>query len=68
MKTILVTGGAGFIGSHTCILLLEAGYKIVIIDSFINSSRESLKKVSEICKLSKQEFFNRIKIYNVIYT
>ena len=63
MKTILITGGAGFIGSHTCISLLEGGYKIVIIDSFINSSQKSLKKVSVICKLSKKEFINRIKIY-----
>ena len=36
MKKILVTGGAGFIGSHTCINLLEKGYAVVIFDSFIN--------------------------------
>ena len=50
MKSILVTGGAGFIGSHTCLLLLEKGYVIFIMDSFVNSSNESIKKISEILK------------------
>ena len=36
---ILVTGGAGFIGSHTCVELLDAGYEIAIIDNFCNSIR-----------------------------
>ncbi|WP_409290601.1 UDP-glucose 4-epimerase GalE [Peribacillus sp. SCS-37] len=45
---ILVTGGAGYIGSHTCVELLEKGYEVVVVDSFINSRRESLKRVSEI--------------------
>ena len=44
MGKILVTGGAGFIGSHTCLLLLEKGYELVIIDSLINSSYSSIKK------------------------
>ena len=38
MKAILVTGGAGYIGSHVCLSLLEKGDEIVIIDSFLNSS------------------------------
>jgi UDP-glucose 4-epimerase len=46
--SILVTGGAGSIGSHTCVALLEAGYKIVVVDSFANSKSESLKRVEEI--------------------
>ena len=50
MKSILVTGGAGFIGSHTCLLLLEKGHVIFIIDSFINSSDKSIKRISEILK------------------
>ncbi len=45
---ILVTGGAGFIGSHTCVELLEAGYEVVVIDNLSNSSAESLKRVQEI--------------------
>ena len=48
MNSILITGGAGFIGSHTCLLLLEKCYEIFVIDSFINSSKKSLKKVLSI--------------------
>ena len=44
MKSILVTGGTGFIGSHTCLLLLEKGYEIFVLDSLINSSAKSIKK------------------------
>ena len=40
MQSILVTGGAGFIGSHTCLMLLKQGYEIFIVDSFINSSEK----------------------------
>jgi len=46
--TILVTGGAGYIGSHTAILLIEAGYDIIVFDNFSNSSRESIKRVEKI--------------------
>ena len=45
---ILVTGGAGYIGSHTCVELLQAGYEVVVVDSLINSKEESLKRVQEI--------------------
>jgi UDP-glucose 4-epimerase len=45
---ILVTGGAGFIGSHTCVELLDAGYEIVVLDNFANSSPESLARVKEL--------------------
>ncbi len=48
---ILVTGGAGFIGSHTCVELLNAGYEIVIVDNLYNSSEKSLDRVKELtCK------------------
>ena len=46
--TILVTGGAGYIGSHTSLLLLEAGYDIVILDNLSNSSEESMARVKKI--------------------
>jgi UDP-glucose 4-epimerase len=45
---ILVTGGAGYIGSHTCIELLEAGHELVVVDNLCNSSEESLRRVKEI--------------------
>lgn len=47
-KKILVTGGAGYIGSHTCVLLLEAGYDVVVVDNLSNSSLESLRRVEKI--------------------
>jgi len=45
---ILVTGGAGFIGSHTCVELLNAGYDIVVVDNLYNSSEKSLDRVREL--------------------
>ncbi len=48
MKKILVTGGAGYIGSHTLIELAAAGYEFVVADNFCNSNPESLKRVSEL--------------------
>ncbi|MED5076041.1 SDR family NAD(P)-dependent oxidoreductase [Geobacillus stearothermophilus] len=45
---ILITGGAGYIGSHTCVELLNAGYDIVVMDSFANSKPESLRRVKAI--------------------
>ncbi len=48
MSTILVTGGAGFIGSHTSVELLEAGCNIVIVDNFSNSKPEALNRIKKI--------------------
>ncbi len=45
---ILVTGGAGYIGSHTVVLLIEAGYEVVVFDNFSNSSKESIKRVEKL--------------------
>ncbi|TGY66337.1 UDP-glucose 4-epimerase GalE [Dubosiella muris] len=47
---ILVTGGAGYIGSHTCVDLLEAGYDVVVVDNLSNSSEEALRRVEQIAK------------------
>lgn len=48
MRTILVTGGAGYIGTHTVIALHEAGYRIVVVDNLVNSSRVALERVERI--------------------
>ncbi|AYA63584.1 UDP-glucose 4-epimerase GalE [Alteromonas sp. RKMC-009] len=48
MKTILVTGGAGYIGSHTVLQLLEQEYHVVVLDNLVNSSAESLRRVEKI--------------------
>ncbi len=45
---ILVTGGAGYIGSHTCVELLEAGHEVLVVDNLCNSKEESLRRVAEI--------------------
>ena len=47
-RRILITGGAGFIGSHTAVVLLEAGHELVVLDSFENSSPEALRRVKEL--------------------
>ena len=49
MGSILVSGGTGFIGSHTCVELIEAGYDIVVFDNLSNSKLESLNRVEQIC-------------------
>lgn len=54
--SILVTGGTGFIGSHTCVELLNAGYEVVILDNFYNSSPEILEKIEKLTS-KKVEFY-----------
>ena len=47
---ILVTGGAGFIGSHTCLVLLEKGFELVVLDSYANSHEKSLQRFEKIIR------------------
>ena len=56
-KNILVTGGAGYIGSHTCVSLLEAGYNVTVFDNYCNSKPESLNRVERLTGKS----LNRIR-------
>ncbi|HHV19241.1 MAG TPA: UDP-glucose 4-epimerase GalE [Thermoanaerobacterales bacterium] len=57
---ILVTGGAGYIGSHTCVALLEAGHRVIIADNLCNSNLETLNKITKIT--SKEVIFYQIDV------
>ena len=48
ITTILVTGGAGYIGSHTCVELLMAGYEVIVVDNLCNSKEESIRRIKKI--------------------
>ena len=65
--SILVTGGAGFIGSHTCVELLDAGYEVVVVDNLYNASRKSMDRIEQITgKKSKGRGRIRGKAYRVL--
>lgn len=55
VKNILVTGGAGFIGSHTCVELLQAGYGVVIIDDLSNSCEKAVNRIAQIVKQAEAD-------------
>ena len=48
MATVLLAGGAGYIGSHTAVELLNAGYDVIVVDNYCNSSPESIARVEKI--------------------
>lgn len=54
---ILVTGGAGYIGSHTCVELLNGGHEVIVVDNLSNSSKESLNRVVQITG-KRLDFYN----------
>ncbi len=58
---VLVTGGAGFIGSHTCVELLDQGYHVVVVDDLSNSSELALDRVRQITGLAAND--DRLKFY-----
>jgi len=79
-QTILVTGGAGYIGSHACVELLQAGFEVVVVDNLANSKLESLDRVRQITgqnvrfyqadirdKLALTAVFNQHNIHTVIH-
>lgn len=80
IEKVLVTGGAGYIGSHTTLKLLEAGFEVIVLDNFCNSSRESLDRIKKICgkspiivegdirdKLCLDEIFQNHNISSVLH-
>ena len=76
MKSILITGGTGFIGSHTCIKLLENGFRVIILDSFVNSSylvyeriktffKDKLDNINDLLILKKGDVRNEDSIKEI---
>ena len=60
MHTVLVTGGCGYIGSHTCINLIECNYNVLIVDSLVNSSKNTFSKIKIILNKKGINLDNRI--------
>ena len=63
METILITGGAGYIGIHTSLIFLEKGFNVVLIDSFSNSSREAINRLYKISSLTNSFLFSQINFF-----
>jgi len=62
-KTVLVTGGAGYIGSHTVLQLLLGGFKTVVVDNLDNSSEVAIHRVKELAA----EFGNNLSFHKVLF-
>lgn len=63
-KNILVTGGAGYIGSHTVLQLLLGGYKAVVVDNLDNSSAVAIKRVKELAgEYARNLVFHRVSSF-----
>lgn len=64
-RTVLVTGGCGYIGTHTIVCLLEQNYNVVVVDNLVNSSQVSLDRVCEIIGLTGKDRESRLRFYEV---
>jgi UDP-glucose 4-epimerase len=60
-QRVLVAGGAGYIGSHTVVDLLEQGYNVTVVDNLINSSRECIRRVEQIT--GKSVVFHMVSLF-----
>ena len=65
---ILVTGGAGYIGSHTCINLLELGYKVLVLDNLSNSKRNALNNISKIVNIRLNTDESKDDVFSFVQT
>lgn len=63
MSHILITGGTGYIGSHTCLILLLSGFEVTIIDSNFNSSSKVINSLINLGKIYNQDFINKINFF-----
>ena len=63
MARLLVTGGAGFIGSHTCLVLLKAGHDLIVLDDYSNSSPIALERVCALAQLDHNASKTRLKVW-----
>ncbi len=62
MSQLLITGGSGFIGSHTCLVLLNAGHDLLVLDNFSNSSPIAIHKVAELAELDANAANERLRV------
>jgi UDP-glucose 4-epimerase len=69
MKTILLTGGAGYIGSHTAVLLQQAGYEVCMLDNFSNAYADVPSRIASITTIKpicyKQNLLDEKKLHNI---
>mmetsp|Transcript_103312 Transcript_103312/g.296841 ORF Transcript_103312/g.296841 Transcript_103312/m.296841 type:complete len:106 (-) Transcript_103312:1384-1701(-) len=63
---VLVTGGAGYLGTHTSLVLLEKGHEVTVIDNLANSKLEGLRRVAKITGMGRYLHFKRLNVSDVV--